>query len=311
MRDESTISASAGDRLRAVAQHLLPHRLLTWIMYRLTRVRFAPWKDRQIRWFIRRYGVDLEEAANGDPTSYPHFNAFFTRELRAGSRRLEGGDETIACPADGRVSAIGTIHAGTVFQAKGRDYSVAGLLGGGDAPGDLDGGAFDGGSFATIYLSPRDYHRVHMPTGGRLRETRYIPGRLFSGSVSTARTVDRLFARNERLVCLFDTAAGPMALILVGAMLVAGMETVWSGPVTPPHGQPARTERFGDARAELERGQEMGRFNTGSTVIVLFPGNRVRWSDELYAGSGVRMGQAIGTVLAAGATTGSASAAEG
>ncbi len=313
MRDESNISASAGDKVRGIVQHLLPHRLLTWLMYRLTRVRFAPWKNWQIRWFVGRYGVDIGEAANSDPTAYPHFNAFFTRELRAGGRPLEGDERTIACPADGRVSAIGTIRSGTVFQAKGREYSVASLLGGDDAPGDFDDGAFDGGSFATIYLSPRDYHRVHMPIEGRLRETRYIPGRLFSVSFSTARTVDRLFARNERLVCLFDTAAGPMALILVGAMLVAGMETVWSGPVTPPHGQPTRTDRFGDTGAALERGQEMGRFNTGSTVIVLFPGNRVGWSEELHAGSGVRMGQAIGRLLGAdadGAKSG-ASAAEG
>lgn len=306
--DESNISASAGDKVRGVVQHLLPHRLLTWLMYRLTRVRFPLWKNPQIRWFIGRYGVDVAEAANPDPTSYAHFNAFFTRELRAACRPLEGGDETIACPADGRLSAIGAIRSGTVFQAKGRDYSVSSLLGGDDAAG-----VFDGGSFATIYLSPRDYHRVHMPIGGRLRETRYIPGRLFSVSFSTARTVDRLFARNERLVCLFDTPAGPMALILVGAMLVAGMETVWSGAVTPPHGQPLRTEHFGDSGVELARGQEMGRFNTGSTVLLLFPGNRVHWSDDLRAGSSVRMGQGIGRLLAAGADAieSSESAAEG
>ena len=308
MRDESNISASAGDKVRGIVQHLLPHRLLTWLMYRLTRVRFALWKNPQIRWFIGRYGVDVAEAANPDPTSYAHFNAFFTRELRAGCRPLEGDDETIACPADGRLSAIGTIRSGMVFQAKGRDYSVGSLLGGDDAAG-----VFDGGAFATIYLSPRDYHRVHMPIEGRLRETRYIPGRLFSVSFSTARTVDRLFARNERLVCLFDTPAGPMALILVGAMLVAGMETVWSGPVTPPHGQPLRTEHFDGSGAELRRGQEMGRFNTGSTVILLFPGNRVHWSDDLYAGSSVRMGQGIGRVRAAdaGAIERGESAAEG
>lgn len=301
MRDESIIPASAGDKVRGVVQHLLPHRLLTWLMYRLTRVRFSPWKNWQIRWFIGRYGVDVSETTSSDPASFAHFNAFFTRELRAGCRPLEGGDDTIACPADGRVSAIGAIRSGTLLQAKGRDYSVASLLGGDDAAG-----AFDGGSFATIYLSPRDYHRVHMPLDGHLRETRYIPGRLFSVSFSTVRTIERLFARNERLVCLFDTPAGPMALVLVGAMLVAGMETVWSGSVTPPHGQAPRTERFDDDRVALARGDEMGRFNTGSTVILLFPGNRVDWSGDLYAGSGVRMGQGVGRVLAAGG-----SAAEG
>ena len=252
------------------------------------------WKNRQIRWFIGRYGVDMSEASNSDADSYKHFNAFFTRALQAHSRPLEGGAESIVCPADGSISALGDIRSGMLLQAKGQYYSLHTLLG-----GDRGRAApFEEGRFATFYLSPRDYHRVHMPVGGQLREMTYIPGRLFSVNFATARIVARLFTRNERLVCIFDTGLGPMALILVGAMLVAGLETVWSGPVTPPHGQAMRTWHYDDDSAiRLSRGEEMGRFNTGSTVVLLFPGNRVGWCDALKAGSSVRMGQALGRVL--------------
>jgi len=208
-------------------------------MYYSTRLGFRPWKIGQIRWFIGRYGVDISEASSADLESYAHFNAFFTRSLRAGSRPLEGGEQTIVCPADGKISAIGEIRSGMLLQAKGQHYSLHDVLGG-DGERAVP---FEGGSFATLYLSPRDYHRVHMPVAGRLRAMTYIPGRLFSVNFATARAVPGLFTRNERLVCLFDTHMGPMALILVGAMLVAGMETVWSGQITPPHGQKMRTWR--------------------------------------------------------------------
>ena len=275
-------------------QHVLPHTLLTSIMYRAARVRFAPWKNRQIRWFIARYGVDMSEASNSDAHAYEHFNAFFTRGLRAGSRPLAGAAETVVCPADGCISAIGDIRAGTLLQAKGQHYSVESLLGGDDGRA----AAFTEGRFATIYLSPRDYHRVHMPVDGRLREMTYIPGRLFSVNFATARVVSRLFTRNERLVCIFDTEVGPMALILVGAMMVAGMQTVWAGPVTPPHGQPMRSWRYdGENAMRLSRGEEIGRFNTGSTVVVLFPAGRVDWSRASKAESSVRMGQEMGRLL--------------
>ena len=275
-------------------QYVLPQTLLTSIMYRAARVRLALWKNRQIRWFIARYGVDMSEASNSDPDSYAHFNAFFTRSLRAGSRPLEGGAETVVCPADGRISAIGDVRAGKLLQAKGQNYSLQALLGGDDGRA----AAFAQGRFATIYLSPRDYHRVHMPVTGRLREMTYIPGRLFSVNFATARVVPRLFTRNERLVCIFDTVVGPMALILVGALMVAGMQTVWSGPVTPPHGQAMRTWRYDSGNPiQLSRGAEMGRFNTGSTVVLLFPGNRIEWRDALEAGSSVRMGQRLARVL--------------
>lgn len=290
MTDEGRNSTSVGDYVQGVVQHLLPHTLLTALMYRSTRLRFRPWKNWQIHWFIARYGVDIAEAVHADADSYEHFNAFFTRALRPGSRPLAGGAETILCPADGRISAIGDVHSGVLLQAKNQHYSLHTLLGGDDARA----AGFEGGSFATVYLSPRDYHRVHMPVEARLREMVYIPGRLFSVNFATARVVPRLFTRNERLVCIFDTALGPMALILVGAMLVSGMETVWSGPVVPPHGQAMRSWRYeGEDALGLRRGEEMGRFNTGSTVILLFPGNRIDWLDGLHPGASVRMGQSL------------------
>ncbi len=291
MTDEDEQTASPGDRLRGVIQRVLPHTLLTAVMYWSTRLHFRPWKNWQIRWFIKRYGVDIAEASDTDPESYPHFNAFFTRSLRPGSRPVEGSADTIACPADGKISAIGDIHGDMLLQAKGQQYSLHSLLGGDDDRAK----PFEGGCFATLYLSPRDYHRVHMPTDGRLREMTYIPGRLFSVNFATARAIPGLFAKNERLVCLFDTGLGPMAVILVGAMLVSGMETIWSGAVAPPHGQRLRTWHYqGDDAVELSRGAEMGRFNTGSTVILLLPRDTLRWSQNLQSGAGVRMGQQLG-----------------
>jgi len=267
-------------------------------MHRATRVRWRPWKDWQIRWFTRRYGVDLGEARCSDARDYEHFNAFFTRALREDVRPLCSDDHALLCPADGCINAIGDIRDGRLLQAKGRWYALDALLG-----GDADRAAqFERGGFASVYLSPRDYHRVHMPLAARLREMTYIPGRMFSVNFATARTVDNLFARNERLVCLFDTHCGPMALILVGAMIVAGLETVWSGAVTPPHGETPRTWRYGDGddAIRLAGGAEMGRFNIGSTVIVLLPAGRVRWREDLKADSNVRMGQALGQILPGG-----------
>jgi phosphatidylserine decarboxylase len=290
MSDEGRKSASLGDHLQGVIQHLLPHTLLTALMYRSTRLRFRPWKNWQIRWFVARYGVDISEAVHTDADAYEHFNAFFTRALRPGTRPLADGAESILCPADGTISAIGDVHSGELLQAKGQRYSLHTLLGGDDARAAV----FDGGRFATVYLSPRDYHRVHMPVQARLREMVYIPGRLFSVNFATARIVPRLFTRNERLVCIFDTVSGPMALILVGAMLVSGIETVWSGPVVPPHGQAKRSWRYeGEQAIRLSPGEEMGRFNTGSTVIVLFAENRIDWLDGLQPGVSVRMGQCL------------------
>jgi phosphatidylserine decarboxylase len=272
-------------------QYVLPQQLLTRIVHAATRVRWTPWKNLLIRTITRAYRVDLDEAATTDLAAYPHFNAFFTRALKPGARPLDADPRAVLMPADGRVSQAGAVAAGRIVQAKGHDYSVAELL----ADEDF-ARAFDGGVFATIYLSPRDYHRVHMPVAGRLVETRHVPGRLFSVSPATVDTVPRLFARNERLVCRYETAHGPMAVVMVGAMLVSGVETVWSGVAIPPY---ARSVGVVDHRAgppvELARAAEMARFNMGSTVVVLLPRGHALVSG-LATGTPVRMGQRLGTL---------------
>ncbi len=251
----------------------------------------VPWlKDALIRRFIAAYGVDMSEAA--EPASaYPTFNAFFTRALKPGARPLADADAFVLSPADGAVSQIGPIADGRIVQAKARDYSVAELL-----AGNAEAAArFEGGRFVTIYLSPKDYHRVHMPAAGTLRQTRYVPGNLFSVNGVTAEGVDRLFARNERLACLFDTSMGAMASVMVGAMIVAGVETVWGGRVTP-HGKAVEDRDFAQG-PQFAAGDEMGRFYLGSTVVLLFEPGKVEWLDDIAAGTTVRMGQAIGRRL--------------
>lgn len=292
--------ASPVDRLLAGLQIVLPHHLLSRLVLGLTRLRAGPLKNLAIRLVVWLYGVDLSEAAESDLRAYPHFNAFFTRALRPGARPVVDGADEVACPVDGAVSEIGEIRDGRLLQAKGLDYSLAELLGGqGDGEGDDSPwpGRFQGGSFATLYLSPRDYHRIHMPLGGELAETVHVPGRLFSVQPGTVRALPRLFTRNERLVAVFETPAGPMALVLVGAIFVAAIETVWAGQVTPPAGRAVvRTPypRPGGSPVRLTRGEEMGRFNMGSTVIVLFGPGAVRWEPALRSESPVRMGERLG-----------------
>lgn len=283
-------SASGSDYLKSLPLYPLPHHAISRMTYRLTRVE-APWfKNAFIRWFADTYKVDWSESLHQRPEDFLHFNEFFTRELRPGSRPIEGGDTTVVSPADGHISQIGRIDNDAIFQAKGHSFSTTELLG-----GDHErAAAFRNGRFVTVYLSPRDYHRVHMPLGGRLRETVYIPGRLFSVAGHTARTVPNLFARNERLVAMFDTDAGPMAMVLVGAINVAAIETVWSGLVTPPQRSNIEVSDKQDAGIELDRGAEMGRFNMGSTVILLFGDNTVDWLDTLHAEQPLRMGQTLG-----------------
>jgi phosphatidylserine decarboxylase len=228
----------------------------------------------------------MSEAA--EPASaYPSFNAFFTRALRPGSRALADAARFVLSPADGAVSQAGPIAGGRIVQAKAHNYSVAELLGGDEE----EAARFEGGRFATIYLSPRDYHRVHMPTDGRLAATRYVPGDLFSVNAVTAEGVENLFARNERLACLFDTPLGQMASVMVGAMIVAGIETVWSGRIAP-HGRAVERREFTRGPV-FTAGDEMGRFYLGSTVVLLFEPGRIEWLDTLVPGGTVRMGQAI------------------
>lgn len=273
-------------------QRLLPQHLLSRLALRLTRSRVTWWKRWQIDWFIRRYQVDMSVAQTTDPQTHPHFNAFFTRALKPGARPLAAGEDTIVSPVDGTVSQAGIADRDRLLQAKGHTYTIDALLGGDE---DLATAFYDG-PFTTAYLAPRDYHRVHMPLAGRLRMMRYVPGSLFSVNDTTTHLVPGLFARNERLVSLFDTAAGPMAVVMVGAMLVSAMETVWSdGVIHARPGRRPRTWRYEGERGRiLQRGEEMGRFNMGSTVIVLFGRGRAAWSDHVAAGKTLRMGEMIG-----------------
>jgi len=280
-------------RLFVGLQHILPQRTLSQLMYRLARVRWKPLKSLLIHGFARLYRIDMSQAVEPNLSAYPHFNAFFTRALRPDARPLDPDLRAILCPVDGAISQIGTISDGRLIQAKGHDYGVQDLLG-------LDAEAlhpFDGGQFATIYLSPSDYHRIHMPLAGDLTQMIHVPGRLFSVNATTANGVPGLFARNERVVCRFDSEAGPMGLVLVGAIFVGGMETVWAGEITPPHsGSAILSWDYPDDshHIHLERGAEMGRFNLGSTVILLFPPNRIDWDPDLRPGQKVRLGQRIG-----------------
>lgn len=285
------IEARLIDHLKAKPQYLLPGHLLSRLMLGATRLRPTLLKDAMIRAFIRWFDVDMSQAVERDPAAYPHFNAFFTRALRPETRPVVSGPGEVACPVDGTISQLGGIADGRIFQAKGHDYGLEQLLG-----GQAERAApFRGGSFATIYLSPRDYHRIHMPLDGNLREMVHVPGRLFSVSPATTRAVPGLFARNERVVALFDTDGGPMAVVLVGAVFVAGIETAWAGLVSPPAGRVVRRWRYEGADAvHLRRGEELGRFNMGSTVIVLFGPEQVRWAEGLAHGTTVRMGQLLG-----------------
>ena len=274
-------------------QKLVPQHLLSRIVGRVAES--SRLKTPFISWFAKRYEVDMSEAEEQDPLAYENFNAFFTRALKADARPLaEGIDDAlpILCPADGAISQLGEITEKGLLQAKGRHYTVADLL-----ASDQDAAAFDGGSFATVYLSPKDYHRVHMPIAGTLTKMCYVPGDLYSVNQQTAEGVPNLFARNERLVCLFDTELGPMAVVLVGAMIVAGIETVWAGRVCP--GRDRHKVQVTDYTAtvpaiELAAGAELGRFYLGSTAIVLFGHGAVELNGKLAAESPVRMGQLLG-----------------
>lgn len=283
-------SASWQDYFKSLPLYVLPHHIISRLTLRLTRIRVRWFKNVFIRWFARQYRVNWNEALHQQPEDFEHFNAFFTRELAPGMRPLGGDEQTVVSPADGHISQIGNIDQDTVFQAKSHGFSTTELLG-----GDTEmAGLFRNGRFVTVYLSPRDYHRLHMPLTGRLRKTVYVPGRLFSVAPHTTRVVPRLFARNERLVTLFDTSAGPMAMVLVGAINVAAIETVWGGLVTPPHRRKIEICHLSNDAVRLERGAEMGRFNMGSTVILLFGKDAVSWQAGITAESPLRLGETIG-----------------
>ena len=270
--------------------YLLPHRLLSSAARKLA---YSP-SPRIKQWLIdtvtRKFGVDLSEAAQPDATAYPTFNAFFTRALKPVARLADPDPRALLMPADGRISQCGPIENGRIFQAKGHSFTAAELLGDAEAAKP-----FENGVFATVYLSPKDYHRVHMPWTGTLRETVHVPGRLFSVGTAAVATVPRLFARNERLVCHFDTSFGPMASVMVGALLVSGVETVWSGVEIPRYGNAITRKDWRGKGIVLERFAEMARFNYGSTVIVLLPPGVAELSPVLQAEVAVKLGQRLAT----------------
>ncbi|MBZ2168536.1 archaetidylserine decarboxylase [Marinobacter sp. F4216] len=281
------------NKLFVLSQYVTPQLAVSRLAGRLADDDSNPaLKNRVIKWFIGRYGVDMSEAREPDPTAYPSFNAFFTRELKPGIRPIAEGEKTMACPVDGAISQLGEITNDRVFQAKGQSFGLTELLGGDEKRAE----PFAEGVFSTIYLSPKDYHRIHMPMAGKLREMVYIPGKLFSVNPVTAENVPNLFARNERVACIFDTEAGPMAMVLVGAMIVGSVETVWSGVVAPGDGQLTATRYEGDEARSFEKGEEMGRFRLGSTVVLVMPKGSVNWNENLSAGGSVRLGEAFGTL---------------
>ena len=285
--------ATLRDRLFAAMQSLLPTRALSAFMFRVAQVRAKPFKNALMRWFLHKYAVDLEEAEWSRIDNYEHFNAFFTRALKPGLRPQPAAPDRLSSPVDGAISQLGPIRQGLLVQAKGHTYSSAALL----ADEELAKN-FYGGSFSTIYLEPHDYHRVHMPCTGRLRSWAYVPGRLFSVNPSTARSVPGLFARNERMVAVFDTQFGPMALVMVGAIIVGGIETVWNGRLTPPHRRNVPPTYYQPMQPLLlRRGDELGRFHMGSTVILLAPPGALNWNPELAPGQEVRLGQGLATML--------------
>jgi phosphatidylserine decarboxylase len=274
-------------RLFVWFQHLLPQHALSRLVLRATRVR-RPWlKNLLIRGFMKLYTIDMSDALQTDALSYGSFNEFFTRSLKADARVIAADPRAIACPVDGTVSEAGRIDGDRLLQAKGRYYSLTELLAARAWAKD-----FDGGAFATLYLAPYNYHRVHMPLRGQLRETVFVPGRLFSVNAATASLVPRLFARNERVLTLFDTAFGEVALIMVGALNVGSMATVWAGDITPAARRAVTTLPASDVA--LDKGEELGRFNMGSTVILLFQRDRAGWHADLRAGAKVRLGQSMG-----------------
>jgi phosphatidylserine decarboxylase len=271
-------------------QYILPHRALSRVVYWATRWTFAPWKNFLIGKIVRSYQVDMTEAVQQDPFAYPHFNAFFTRKLRPDARQADAAPGALISPADGRISQAGSIVDGRIFQAKGHDYSTAELLG-----DEASAAPYRNGRFVTIYLSPRDYHRVHMPLRGALKETVHIPGRIFSVAPFAVNAIPRLFARNERLVCHFDGAHGPFAVVMVGAILVSSVATVWDGLVIPPYVPSIRRKSFAGQNITLDRFAEMARFNMGSTVIVLLPEATVEL-DALTPQQAIKVGQRLGDV---------------
>lgn len=284
------------DKLKIALQYMMPKHLLSRLVGKLAAAELGMVTTSVIKWFIKQYKIDMSEAAQSEPEAYASFNAFFTRALKPGIRPLCDDDDYIVHPVDGAVSQCGPIKSGRIFQAKGHDYSALALLG--DQVDDAK--RFEGGDFATIYLAPKDYHRIHMPIKGTLSKMTYVPGELFSVNPLTAENVPGLFARNERVVAIFETEIGPIAMVLVGATIVASIETVWAGTVTPPTGKKVFTWDYpteGPEALTLDKGEEMGRFKLGSTVVMLFAKDAIEeFADGVKPKAVTRMGQAFAKI---------------
>ena len=278
------------DRLFVLSQYVLPKQALTALAGKAASAKGGALTTAVIRWFVKRYSVNMGEAANPDITVYPTFNEFFTRPLKPGVRPIANAD--LVCPVDGAISQFGRIEREQIFQAKGHSYSTTALVGGDSTLAKQ----FENGSFATIYLSPRDYHRIHMPCDGRLLRMIYVPGDLFSVNPATARGVPGLFARNERVVCVFEGPTGPFVLTLVGATIVGSMGTVWHGVVNPPRSRQVREWRYDDQQIVLRKGEEMGRFLLGSTVVLLFPQGPLAFNPGWQPAGAVRLGEEMARV---------------
>lgn len=284
------------DSLKIALQYIMPKHFLSRLVGKFAAAEAGALTTAFIKWFIKQYKIDMSEAAKSEPEDYHTFNAFFTRELKQGLRPINQQTNIMAHPVDGAVSQCGPIEAGNIFQAKGHSYTSQALLGGDKA----DAERFDGGDFATIYLAPKDYHRIHMPIKGTLSKMTYVPGDLFSVNPLTAQNVPGLFARNERVVAIFETEIGPLAMVLVGATIVASIETVWAGTVTPPGGKQVFSWDYpttGPEALTLEKGAEMGRFKLGSTVVMLFAQDAIdTFADGVEPGETTRMGQAFANI---------------
>ncbi len=275
------------DRTAVLAQYLIPKQAITLLAGRIAQAQGGALTTRLIAWFVRRYGVNMAEAANPDIDSYASFNDFFTRALKAGARPLAKAD--LICPVDGAISQFGRIEGQQIFQAKGHHYSSTALVGGDAALA----AQFDNGHFATLYLSPRDYHRIHMPCAARLMRMIYVPGDLFSVNPTTARGVPGLFARNERVVCVFEGEHGPFVLVLVGATIVGSMATTWHGAVNAPRPGRVSEWRYDDQPVSFQQGDEMGRFLLGSTVVMLFPQGPLEFNPAWQPGGAIRLGEVM------------------
>ncbi|NVK21264.1 MAG: phosphatidylserine decarboxylase [Kangiellaceae bacterium] len=292
-KSKHSFSDTFGDKLKVLLQYLIPQHGISLLMGKIAESKNPSIKNTFINWFIKKYGIDMSIAERQTAQEFETFNDFFTRSLKPEMRPIAEGDDVIVNPADGKTSQLGPIEDGFIFQAKGHRYSAKTLLGGDEALAK----PFANGEFATVYLAPKDYHRLHMPIDGKLTKMLHVPGKLFSVNPLTARNVPNLFARNERVVAMFDTEIGPMAMVLVGATIVGSIETVWHGTVTPPTREGVKVWDYqGDDAISLKKGQEMGRFKLGSTVILLFPKNTVEWANNMKAYAPTVMGQQLATI---------------